>query len=413
MQFSGLRKEFEVNSDMQHWCVDVARWFHRHGVVWSGTPSELAAELSSAGVVDEQLRALDANRLVAELEANAEGLQAAGVDVSVQRARERVRSISLRANGRETPIGREEEQPARVDGNRELYVVPIVDAEHVEDVSATGNGAESTVSMLDMVTPIDHGSVAETQKDEAAAEDEVATVHFMPEEERSVLPIGIAVLIGLIALGIILGFAVAKKGAFASVAGRVEAAPTSAESDGGSSAAENLFTEELKESRSAPKEAVSATKALPKGRGGEKSATAPEVKRLMQEAATGRDAASQYELGMRYAQGRGVAADKVAAYAWLVVALSNGETRSEATLQALSPRLSVLEVQKIRLTLGEWYAQGRGVAKDLVAAHKWYSLAEVAGSAEGTVRKKRIEPEMTEGQVRQSEEQTSSWLSRH
>src|SRR3954467_13681072 len=125
MQFSGLRKEFEVNSDMQHWCVDVARWFHRHGVVWSGTPSELAAELSSAGVVDEQLRALDANRLVAELEANAEGLQAAGVDVSVQRARERVRSISLRANGRETPIGREEEQPARVDGNRELYVVPI------------------------------------------------------------------------------------------------------------------------------------------------------------------------------------------------------------------------------------------------------------------------------------------------
>jgi len=96
-----------------------------------------------------------------------------------------------------------------------------------------------------------------------------------------------------------------------------------------------------------------------------------------------------------------------------VIALNNGETRSEAALQSLSPHLSSLDVQKIRLTLGDWYAHGRGVEKDLVAAHKWFALAEVAGSAEATVRKKDLEDGMSSTQIQQAEENTTAWLSRH
>src|SRR4051794_32857389 len=99
MHYSKALSQSGVNFVAGPWCVSVAEWFHRHGVVWSGTPSELAAQLSAAGVKgDGDAALIDPAAVVSELEANAETLRGRGVDVWVERSRDRVRSVTLRAN---------------------------------------------------------------------------------------------------------------------------------------------------------------------------------------------------------------------------------------------------------------------------------------------------------------------------
>jgi hypothetical protein len=138
-----------------------------------------------------------------------------------------------------------------------------------------------------------------------------------------------------------------------------------------------------------------------------------EISTLTREAVEQRNGASQYELGMRYTQGQGVKPDKVVGYAWLVLARSNGDRRTEGTLRALTPQLSPTELQEVRVVLGDWHARGFGVPSDYVAAHTWFSLAEVAGSAEAKVRKKQIEGRMSPGQIQDANAKTKAWLSRH
>jgi uncharacterized protein len=427
MQFSGSPSQSDTNLDERHFCVSIAEWFRDKGVVWSGTPSELAAQLSSAGVIGEG-EFLNVAQLVAELEANAEALHAMGLDVTVKSAPGRVRSVSLRMNGAAVRNEAEELESAPVESEHGIEVLPEpAEGEQVEERAGEESRGEAPSEINPVLEDVNivagDGASGETVVNEtaagseSAATDESATVHFMPQTERSVLPIGVAVLVGLVALGIVLGIAVDRNGAFASVARGMEsrsgvAGPNGDQAEG--SGKDNFFTQEMLEGGAAPAKQDPHSKVQnASSGGGSKRAVDAEIVRLTEEATRERLPASQYELGMRYVDGRGVPADKVSAYAWLVIALNNGETRSEAALQTLAPRLSAIETQKIRLTLGDWYVQGRGVPKDMVTAHKWYSLAEVAGSAEGTIRKKRLEAEMTSPEIEQAEEQTTAWLSRH
>jgi hypothetical protein len=406
MQYSKVLSQSGVNFDTEQWCVTVADWFHGHGVVaWSGTPSELGGELLSAGVMGEGHSLDDSNELIAKLEANSDSLRELGVDVGVLRARDRVRSVSLRANGAKPATLTEEVRSNSCcdEGDELAHGSDCVELSESE--AGVGEIASDPASR-----------VMELGIPEWDTGNEFAALESVGENEGSALPMGVAALIALVALGLILGFAVSRNGTFAS-----SAATQGISENANSRNSDAVAGKVIEQSETAAAQNTSAEKNLQVGvstsrasrNGSGKRAANAEVDKLVQQAIKSRTAVLQYELGMRYAAGRGVPSDKALAYAWLVIALNNGETRSEAALQSLSPRLSTLDVQKIRMTVGDWYAHGRGVEKDLVAAHKWFALAEVAGSAEATVRKKELEAAMSSTQIEQAEENTTAWLSRH
>ena len=73
------------------------------------------------------------------------------------------------------------------------------------------------------------------------------------------------------------------------------------------------------------------------------------------------NASAQYEIGLRFAEGRGVARDAKASVTWL----------EKAAKQDLAPAA---------YRLGSLYEKGLGVAKDLTAATTWYSKAADLGN---------------------------------
>ena len=68
------------------------------------------------------------------------------------------------------------------------------------------------------------------------------------------------------------------------------------------------------------------------------------------------DATAQFNLGLMYAQGRGVAQDYAAAFNWYRKAADQGSVGAQNNL-------------------GVMYEQGKGVVQDYVQAHKWFNLA--------------------------------------
>jgi len=86
-----------------------------------------------------------------------------------------------------------------------------------------------------------------------------------------------------------------------------------------------------------------------------------EVARLTKLADQG-DAGAQFNLGVMYANGRGVAKDDAEAVKWFRLTAEQGNARAQ-------------------FNLGVMYDNGRGVAKDAAEAVKWYRLAADQGDA--------------------------------
>ncbi len=82
----------------------------------------------------------------------------------------------------------------------------------------------------------------------------------------------------------------------------------------------------------------------------------------LREAAAGGDPKALYEIGNRYAEGRGVAADMAKAAEWYEKAAEDG----------LAPA---------QYRLGSFYEKGIGVGRDIASAKKWYAQAAEAGNA--------------------------------
>ena len=74
-------------------------------------------------------------------------------------------------------------------------------------------------------------------------------------------------------------------------------------------------------------------------------------------------AVAQYNLGLMYANGRGVPKDDAEAVKWLRKAAEKG-------------------VDESQYNLGLMYANGRGVPKDDATAYQWYLLAVAQGNEE-------------------------------
>jgi hypothetical protein len=64
-----------------------------------------------------------------------------------------------------------------------------------------------------------------------------------------------------------------------------------------------------------------------------------------------------------------------------------------------------------RYDLGVAYSCGTaGVDVDLVAAHKWFNLAALAGSEEGQTCRAEIAEEMTAREIAEAQRQARAWL---
>jgi DNA-binding NarL/FixJ family response regulator len=122
---------------------------------------------------------------------------------------------------------------------------------------------------------------------------------------------------------------------------------------------------------------------------------------------------AQYELGVAYARGQGVQSDYTVASTWLILAMANGERRSDALIRQLTPKLSKSETGRIRWNLGEMYANGFGVQADKVTAYMWHCLAEAAGENRSRRAKYKLALTMTRGEVSDANARASAWLRRH
>lgn len=94
------------------------------------------------------------------------------------------------------------------------------------------------------------------------------------------------------------------------------------------------------------------------------------------------DAAAQYNLGLRYVDGRGVAKDNAEAAKWFRKAADQGNANGQ-------------------FELGYMFESGKGVAKDETEAAKWYQKAAAQGNTdamrrlENATAKSRLEAELS------------------
>jgi type II secretory pathway predicted ATPase ExeA len=135
---------------------------------------------------------------------------------------------------------------------------------------------------------------------------------------------------------------------------------------------------------------------------------------LYEQAATKGDSVAQHRLGLALSSGSGgVAADRVAAYAWLVMAQNGGQVIDQTTLDSLNRSLTPSELLDVRYKLGTMYEHGIGCVPDLVLADEWFLLGAAAGDARSRASSAALEARMSPGQISQAHARSDDWLRRH
>jgi len=133
-----------------------------------------------------------------------------------------------------------------------------------------------------------------------------------------------------------------------------------------------------------------------------------------EQAATQGDPVAQQRLGLALASGSGgVAADPVAAYAWLVMARNGGQAVDQATLDSLTRSLTTSQILDVRYKLGLMYEHGIGCVPDVVSADEWLLLGAAAGDARSRAESATLERRMSPGQISQAHARSDRWLQRH
>ena len=60
--------------------------------------------------------------------------------------------------------------------------------------------------------------------------------------------------------------------------------------------------------------------------------------------------------------------------------------------------------------LGLMYATGRGVARDYVVAHKWFNLAAARGNGEARTHRVELARDMSAAEVAQAQRMAREWM---
>ena len=96
------------------------------------------------------------------------------------------------------------------------------------------------------------------------------------------------------------------------------------------------------------------------------------------------DADAQHNLGLMYANGRGVPQDYKTAVKWLRLAAEQGDASAQGTLGLL-------------------YGMGQGVPEDYVYAHMWFIVAASSGKKNAIAYRDKVAGMMTPSQLEKAE----------
>ena len=105
------------------------------------------------------------------------------------------------------------------------------------------------------------------------------------------------------------------------------------------------------------------------------------------------DADAQFNLGLMYRKGQGVAQDYALAMKWYRKAAEQGYASAQ-------------------INLGFMYDKGQGVPQNYIEAHKWFNLAATKGNKAARKNRDNIEKRMTRGQLAEAQRLARSWKPR-
>ena len=93
---------------------------------------------------------------------------------------------------------------------------------------------------------------------------------------------------------------------------------------------------------------------------------------------------AQYNLGLMYDNGLGVAQDYAEAMRWYKLAAAQGHADAQSNL-------------------GVMYAKGQGIAQDYTRAHMWFNLAAAKGNADAVNNRDKAATVMTQQQIAEAQ----------
>jgi uncharacterized protein len=138
-------------------------------------------------------------------------------------------------------------------------------------------------------------------------------------------------------------------------------------------------------------------------------------------------AGSQYQLGLLYANGKGVTKDDAKARLWFEKAAIQGHTEAQVNLGVLlmyargGQQDYKMAVYYLRLAanqgkdlaqrrLGQLYERGEGVQQDYVKAYMWYSLGSANEGVEaGTRLRDAVAKKMDPEQIAEAQKLAQEW----
>ena len=107
-------------------------------------------------------------------------------------------------------------------------------------------------------------------------------------------------------------------------------------------------------------------------------------------AADAGNAGAQFNLGLMYANGLGVAKDPVEAAKWWRLAADQNYTKAQ-------------------LNIGTLYATGQGVPENKVHAYLWFSLAAAGDDLTALNFRNRVAQDMTPAQIAEAQKLAREW----
>jgi TPR repeat protein len=138
------------------------------------------------------------------------------------------------------------------------------------------------------------------------------------------------------------------------------------------------------------------------------------------------DACAQFDLGLLYQTGTGVAQDFTEAMTWYKKAAEqgladaqlnigylydkgNGVTQNAATATQWYLKAALQCDVIASYNLGDKYEKGQGVEQNYIKAHYWYNVSSTFGNTYAQDSRSRIEKKMTSTQIKQAQEVELEW----
>jgi TPR repeat protein len=133
------------------------------------------------------------------------------------------------------------------------------------------------------------------------------------------------------------------------------------------------------------------------------------------------DIEAQFNLGMLYADGKGVAQNYKTAVKLFMLSAEQGDADAQSNLGVMYNNGSGVEqdyktavkwymiaaeqgYSKAQYNLGVAYYNGTGVAQDYVKAHMWFNIAAINGKADAIKNRDIVAMQMTPAQIEKAQE---------